>query len=133
MFPKHQSTQIIIYSSRGISLVPSYINTYGRMIPDTLQIITSIGIEHLCIVRIGTIHRIGKPKILPDHNPMSVARFVELLVTNLSYPVSYHGKVHVCMISHRNIIFSFPIIEVRFSESPITSEAYKTPTVDKQA
>ena len=82
------------------------------MIPDTLQIITSIGIEHLCIVRIGTIHRIGKAKILPDHNPMSVARFVELLVTNLSYPVSYHGKVHIRMISHRNIIFPFPVIEV---------------------
>ena len=133
MFPRHQFTQIIIYFSRGISLVTSYINAYGRMIPDTLQIITSIGIEHLRIVRIGTIHRIGKPEILPDHNSMSVTCFIELPVTNLSYPVSYHGKVHVCMISHRNIIFPFPIIEVWFSESPITSEAYKTPTVDKQA
>ena len=83
------------------------------MVPYPFYKITGIIQEHPRIIRVRTVNRIGKPEILPDHNPILVAGIEEFVIAGLAHPVPDHRKVHILMIPDSGIVFSFPVIEVR--------------------
>src|SRR5664280_2502629 len=128
-FMYHRTQCGVNYDGR-VALVPSNINSHGRMVADTQDYISCIIDEHLGIFRIGTISGVCKAKILPDHNSMTVTSFKKLIISSLSDPVSDHIEVHIGMISDSNIIFTSAVLKIRFRKTPVSTTCYKTSPVD---
>ena len=85
--------------------------------------------EHCIVVRVGTVQRIRKPEILPDHNSVTVACVIECIVSGLTYPVSDHRKVHFFVITDGNVIFPRAVTEHRFGKAPVASPPDKPSSV----
>ena len=103
------------------------------MAADTFHIIFSIGDEHFRIIRIRPVRRVRQPKVLPDHDTVTVACFIQFLVTDHTDPVTHDRKIHIGMISDSNVVFAGTIVQVGFTESPVSSATDKTTAVDEHA
>ena len=114
------------------TFVTTAIDTDGSMVTDTLHIIFRVGNKHFGIVRIRTVSRIRQPEVLPNHDTVAVAGFIQFFITNHTHPVTHDCKVHIGMVSHRYIIFTCTVIQVRLTESPVTAPANKTTAIDKE-
>ena len=114
------------------TFVTTAIDTDGSMVTDALHIIFRIGNKHFGIVRIRTVSRIRQPEVLPNHDTVAVAGFIQFFITNHTHPVTHDREVHIGMVSHRDIIFTCTVIQVRLTESPVTAPANKTTAVDKE-
>ena len=77
--------------------------------------------EHIFIVRVRAVQRIGKPEILPDHYPVPVAGFIEFIIHGLPYPVAYHCEVLLLVQTDSGVVFFFTVAQVEFAESPVAS------------
>src|SRR4030042_309817 len=130
MYLRKHGSQRRIYNFGRISLVPSAIKTNGRMIPYPFNEIFGVLHEHFGIIGIGTINRIGKPEILPHHNPVPVAGFEKLIIAGLPYPVTYHSEVHIGMICNGYIVLTSAVFQVRLRETPVSATADETSSVD---
>src|SRR5659263_159099 len=102
---REQSAYCRIQYLRGIAFIPSAIKSDGRMVTDSFDHIFGVIHKHFRVVWVWAISRVCQPEVLPNHNSMTVASFEKFIVTGLSYPVSYHSKVHIGVISHSCIVF----------------------------
>ena len=84
-------------------------------------IVLSILQEKHIVIRIRSISGISQPEILPDHDTMTVAGFIESLIAHLTYPVAYHREVHIPMIPHGDIVFTRAIKQIVFVETPVAA------------
>src|SRR5574344_2557430 len=100
------------------------------MVANLLYIVQCIGSEHIDIVRIWTVSRVGKPEILPNHNSVTVASLVKFIVSSHSHPIADHSEMHICVVSHCDVILAGPIVQIDFRETPVAAIAYKTTAID---
>ena len=100
------------------------------MAPVLPEIVFSICKEHMGIIWIGTVSRIRKPEVLPDHYAMTVTSLIEFLISSLAYPVAHDREIHVCMIGNSYVVFASSIVEIVFTESPVASASDESTTVD---
>ena len=103
------------------------------MAADTFHVIFGIGNEHLGVIRIGAVGRVGQPKVLPDHDAVAVAGFVKLFVTDHADPVTHHREVHIGVIGHRDVVFATAIVQVRLTKTPVSAATDKATSVDEEA
>ena len=113
------------------TFISTAIETDAGMTTHTAQVVAGIVEEHHIVVGVRTIGGIGEPKVLPDHDAMTIASLVERFVAYLSHPVAYHREVHVAMIPHGNVIFARTIEQIVFVEAPVASQRNETTTIDK--
>ena len=130
MFFLHDTAQSLVDGLRREAFVTTAVQADGGMAADALHIIFGIGDEHVGIIRIGTVGRIGQPEVLPDHNAVLVAGVIQFFVANHTHPVAQHGEVHVGMVGHSCLVFASAVVKVRFAEAPVTATADKTASVD---
>ena len=100
------------------------------MTADELDIVFGICDEHILIVRIRTVGRIGQPEVLPYKDTVFVACVVELFVTRLAHPVAYHIEIHLLMIRDRLVVFIGTIAEEIFAEAPVAALREEAVAVD---
>ena len=100
------------------------------MAPDSLDIVLCIVHEHRLVIRVRAVPRIGKPEVLPDHQAVTVAGFVKLLVADLAHPVAYHIAMHVLMVCYRNVVFALPVSQIALGEAPVASKRVNPDTID---
>ena len=100
------STQTTVDGFGWETFVSTTIETDAGMAAHTAHVVLGITKEHHIVVGIGTIGGIGEPKVLPDHDAITITRLVERFVAYLSHPVAYHRKIHVAMIADSNVIFT---------------------------
>ena len=129
----HDATQCLVDLLRREALVTSAIDTDRGMVAETLYIISRIGDKHLRIVGIWTVSRVSQPEVLPNHDTMTVARLIQLLITNLTYPVTHHREVHIRMVIHGNVILTTSIVQVRLTKAPVTTTTDETTAIDEEA
>ena len=129
----HDATQCLVDLLRREALVTSAIDTDRGMVAETLHIIGRIGDKHLGIVGIWTVSRVSQPEVLPDHDTMTIARLIQLLITNLTDPVTHHREVHIRMIIHGNVILTTSVVQVRLTKAPVTTTTDETTTIDEEA
>ena len=128
---RYKAYQFIVQCLRRISFITSAVKTDRRMITYFSEIIFCVCNKHLFIERIRSVIRVGKPEVLPYHHSVSVAGFIEFLVTCHSDPVTDHGEIHICMISYSNVIFTSTVVDIDFRESPVTSVGYEPSSIDE--
>ena len=133
MLVLHDAAKGIGNVLRREAFVTSAVDTDGGVAADALHIVLGIGDEHIGIVWVGAVGRVGQPEVLPYHDAMAVAGFVQLFVANLSYPVTHHGEVHVGMMGYGYVVFASAVVEVVFAESPVTTTSDEASAVDKEA
>ena len=126
----YNATQCFVNHFRRKTFITSAIKADGSVVANPFHIVFGIVDEHLRVIRIGTVSRIGQPKVLPNHDSVPVASFIEFFVANHTYPVAHHRKVHVSMIGNRCLVFASAVVEIRFPKSPVTASSDKTTTVD---
>ena len=102
------------------------------MAADAFHVVFRVGDKQFRVIRIRSVSRVCQPEVLPDHNTMAVAGFIQLLVADHTDPVTHHREVHIRMISHRNVIFTATVVQVRFAESPVTATTDKAASIDKE-
>ena len=129
----HDATQCLVDLLGREALVTSAIDTDRGMVAETLHIIGRIGDKHLGIVGIRTVSRVSQPEVLPNHDTMTVARLIQLLITNLTYPVTHHREVHIRMIIHGNVILTTSVVQVRLTKAPVTTTTDETTAIDEEA
>ena len=115
------------------TFVTSAVEADRRMAANPFHIIFRIGDKHFRIIRIGSVGRVSQPEVLPDHDTVAVTSLIKLLVADHADPVTHHRKVHIGMVSHGNIIFAAAIVQIRFTEAPVTASADKATAIDKEA
>ena len=114
------------------TLVTSAVEADRSMAANPFYIVFRIGDKHFRVIRIGTVSRICQPEVLPDHDTVAVTGFIELLVTDHADPVTHHRKVHIGMVSHGDIIFTAAIVQIRFTEAPVTATTDKATAIYKE-
>ena len=114
------------------TFVTSAVKADRRMAANPFHIIFRIGDKHFRIIRIGSVGRVSQPEVLPDHDTVAVASLIKLLVADHADPVTHHRKVHIGMVSHGDIIFTAAIVQIRFTEAPVTTTTDKATAIYKE-
>ena len=127
----HGLDHAVVQLCRRIALVTATVQTNARMLADKADIIPGIVKEHLIVIRIRAIGRIGKPEVLPYHDSVLVTGIIELLVTSLADPVTDHIQIHVPMHTCSGVIFISTVAEVIFTKTPVAALREEAAAVDK--
>ena len=86
--------------------------------------------KHRLIIGVGTVCRVGQPKVLPHHDTVAVTCLKEFLVTGHAHPVADHVVVHLLVMAHGSIKLPTAVIQVVLAKCPITSQRHQSPVID---
>ena len=126
----HGVTQAIVQWLRRIALVAATVDTDAGVVADFQHKVTGVIHKHGVIIRVGTISRIGQPKVLPHHNTIAVTGFKEFLVAGHAHPVAYHVVVHLLVMAHGSVKLSTSIVQVVLAECPVTAKGNQPAVVN---
>ena len=85
------------------------------------------------VVGVGTVPGIGQPEILPHHDAVAVAGFVEGVVADLPHPVADHVEVHVAVVAHGGVVLAGAVAQHGFAEAPVAAAGNEAAAVDPHA
>ena len=100
------------------------------MIADAQNQVLHILQEEIIVIRFGAVPWIGQPEILPHHNSMTVAGFIERFIADLPDPVTNHGEVHFAVVAYGDVVFARAVAKHRFAESPVAAARDESASVD---
>src|SRR5574344_2935914 len=102
------------------------------MVANLLYIVQCIGSEHIDIVRIGTVSRVGKPEILPNHYSVTVASLVKFIISSHSNPIAHHSEMHIGVVCHGDVVLTSPVVQVNFREYQVATIAKQRTKMEKK-
>jgi len=89
------------------------------MVADAQNHVLDVAQEHVVVVGIGAIQRVGEPEILPHDDAKLVAGLEELVVADLPDPVADHGEVHVAVVAHGGVVLAGTVAQHGLAKAPV--------------